>query len=228
MCDSARLSTKPRRGYTLRGRHRTGSGRCLPPLFVLALFLLLGCKGGHSGRDVPWGTADETDDDTTVYTLEETGGDTLLVGSAAYHDQAARAEELLRTLEDVKSPDMLLHAMDKYDQLHLDPAALSDADEQARLRALSARLKAAYAQACRDYQLPALGILQTIANVRQRLERCSSSAAFYRIVDARRGYFRELPEVHRLVAEPSQRGVVQKKANELLKLYQEKETLFAQ
>lgn len=188
----------------------------------------MGCKGG-SGRDVPWGTADENyeDADTAVYTLEETGGDTLLVGSAAYHSQAAHAEELLRTLQDVKSPEMLLHAMEKRDRLRTDYSAIADAAEQERLQALMQDVDAAYRQACHDYQLPARSILQTLTHVRTQLENCDNEASYQRIVQARRGYFRLLPQLHRLVSEPGERGRVRRQAAELLEIQEQKAKQFS-
>lgn len=227
MCDSARLSINPHTGHTPRGRHRIHTGRCLPPLFAAALLLLIGCKGDNK-RDVPWGTGNAyVDEDTTVYTLEETGGDSLLVGSAVYHDQAAQAEEVLHTLQDVKSPEMLLHAMEKLDKLHINYDAIDDENEQDRLLALMEDVHATYQQACHDYMMPAHGILQTIATVKGRLQQCNDEASFRRITEVRRGYFRLLPEIHRLVAEPNERKRVHQKATELQKLLDQKKAQFS-
>lgn len=179
---------------------------------------------------MPWGTEAEEyeDEDSTVYTLEETGGDSLLVGSATYHDAAAEGEQLLYKLTAVKSPNMLLLAMDAYESyVNKSQPSLDDDSEQARLDALNRDIRTAYEQACRDYMMPYNGVVATIKMVRQRLEQCHTSSELARMMDVRSSYFRMLPNVHRIVAEPNKRREVHRQAQELLKLLQRKQTEFS-
>ena len=55
------------------------------------------------------------DADTTAYTLEETGGDTLLVGSSPYHDTMQALESYHDRWESVASPDMLQTVLATYE-----------------------------------------------------------------------------------------------------------------
>lgn len=198
--------------------------------FVLALpLLLLSCKE-HTKREYPWGTEKESyiDEDTSTYTLEETGGDSLLTGSAPYHDAAERAERMLKKLQAVKSPDMLLEAMSEYDSYAketVDDMRLPQEEE--RLATLRQEVEEAYSEACRNYMLPARGVLQTIQLVRQRLENCDTPAKFNRLMEVRYAYFQNLPQLHRVVAEPNKRRTVHRQAMELQRLFSRKKSEFS-
>lgn len=210
-----------------RGEHR--SKRCYP-LFLLALLLpFLSCKE-NSKREYPWEVEENAyvDEDTTVFSIEETGGDTLLVGSVSYHDAAERAERMLNELQAVKSPDMLLAAMTAYDIYKKETTnVLNLPQERERLAKLQDEVDRAYSQACRDYMLPARGVLQTIQLVQQRLHNCHTSAEFNRLRDVRYAYFQSLPQLHRIVIEPNKRRVVHQQALELQKLLDSKQAEFS-
>lgn len=198
--------------------------------FVLALpFLLLSC-GQHTKREYPWGTEVETyiDEDTSTYTLEETGGDSLLTGSTSYHDAAERAERMLKELQAVKSPDMLLAAMSEYDSYAKETGGdVRLPQEQERLATLRQEVEKAYAEACRGYMLPARGVLQTLQLVRQRLESCDTQAKFNHLMEVRYAYFQHLPQLHRIVAEPGKRRTVHQQAMELQRLFSSKQSEFS-
>jgi len=210
-------------------RGRRHAKRCLP-LFLFAWLLLLYSCQKDAKREYPWGTGDETyiDEDTTVFTLEETGGDTLLVGSAPYHDAAERAERMHNELQAVKSPDMLLSAMADYEiYIKVSTDDVSLPQEKERLSALRQEVDNAYSQACRDYMLPARGVLETIQLVHQRIDNCTSSAEFNRLKDVRFGYFQNLPQIHKIVLEPNKRRTVRQKAMELQRLFNSKQAEYS-
>jgi len=206
-----------------RGRHRIG--RCLPLLFLAMVLGFYGCKS-EKERSAPWKIGEEEyeDEDSTVYTLEETGGDSLLVGSDTYHDMAAVGEKLLYKLNAIKSPDMLLNTMDEYENyINKEESDLDDDSERTRLNALNGDIRKAYERVCCDYMMPYRGVVETIQMVRKTVEDCKSSKDLNRLMDVRHSYFRMLPNVHRIVAEPDKRRDVYRQAQDLLKLLQRKQ-----
>lgn len=210
-----------------RGRHRIG--RCLPLLFMAVVLGLVGCKNEDKNA-VPWGTGEEVyeDEDTTVYTLEETGGDSLLVGSVTYHDAAATGEKLLYKLKAIKSPSMLLSAMDEYESyINKEQPNLDDESEQTRLSTLNKEIRETYEQACRDYMMPYRSVIMTIQTVRKQVENCKSYNDLARLRDVRFAYFRMLPNVHRIVEEPKKRREVHRAAQDLLNVWQRKQAEYS-
>ena len=170
------------------------------------------------------------DEDTTQVSLEEAGGDTLLVGSNEYYEAAKNLEMLERRMQAIKSPDMLLNVTKDYESVMSDARALNsqvtDPAETARIDSLMHCIKVAYEQARKNNVVPAVSVLETLQHVKQRLNECSSHAELCRIIDARYGFFLIIQSVHLIVEEPGKMREVHSRAKEVERLLNAKKQQF--
>ena len=175
------------------------------------------------------------DADTTAYTLEETGGDTLLVGSSPYHDTMQALEAYHERWESVASPDMLQMVLTTYDKdiqelrEKIDDATQSPyltSEEAERLKSTWNGLENLKNTKQGEYSIPAAGVIATIKNVERRLNECRSKQEFNRIIEARTSFFQQLSTIHLIVSEENKQREVRSLAHQLQRIYDSKRQEF--
>ena len=216
-----------------------GEGLGVRPLFtfLFSLFTLFSSCSSEQKR-IPDTYVSETtyiDADTTAYTLEETGGDTLLVGSSPYHDTMQALESYHDRWESVASPDMLQTVLATYEndiqalREKIDEATQSPyltSDEAERLRSTWKGLETLKTTKQGEYSIPAAGVIATIKNVEKRLNECRSKQEFNRITEARTSFFQQLSTLHLIVSEESKQREVRSLAHQLQRVYDAKRQEF--
>ncbi len=197
---------------------------------VLGLLLLTACNGNEQPRNhngLPNTEADPyVDEDTTQVTLEEAGGDSLLVGSTDYSEVARTIEMLQARVEATRSPDMLLVLIDDFAQQFSEArkaaAQVEDPTERQRLQAQLGQLHNTYNRTFQANTIPAAGVVDNLRNLQQRLQSCTSRAEFIRITDPRRSFFQHLPTLHLIIAEHNQQRIVRQLARQVESLYRQR------
>lgn len=192
---------------------------CLLATVAASCCIMSSCHHEKAKEATPSGYVDE---DTTEITLEEAGGDTLLVGSTAYYEAAKNLEVLERRMQAVNSPDMLLNTITEYDKLISEAKDLNrqvtDPKETARLDSLMHNIQVLFEQAREKNTLPAVSVIETLHFVKGRLNECASRAELCRIIDARYSFFKNIQSLHKIIENPQ-------KANEVHRLSKEVENL---
>lgn len=192
-------------------------------LGVLSCIFNTACHSDKSKMPTPSGYVDE---DTTQVTLEEAGGDTLLVGSNEYFEAAKNLEILERRMQAIKSPDMLLNMVCEYNELMANAQSLNEKvtnpKEQHRIDSLMLSIKLTYKQARKNNVVPAISLIENLQYVKKRLLECSSHAELCRIIDFRYDFFQHIESIHLIVEEPEKEHKVHSLAKEVKRLLLEK------
>lgn len=128
-------------------------------------------------------------------------------------------ELLQRRIENVKSPDMLMSMKAEFqrtlDSLTNNSNALS-ADEKAIIDEQRSNILAAYKKTCREYEIPADGVISNLQSCISRLNNANSREDVEKFIDSRRSMLSNLNIIHLCVESNSSKiGEVKRLASQL-------------
>lgn len=170
------------------------------------------------------------DPDPNYYTLEETGGDSTLVGSAAYYEAAVKVQNLKYEVDVIASPSMLQNIMpnisERLDECRSLTNSVSDEDEKQRLTSEIMSINNLFAQRCREYKMPAAGIIDNLLTVTYKVEQAKDAGDLKRIMEPRYGYFKNLSTLYMIVEEESKVAEVRRLSKNLEQKFNQKKRLF--
>ena len=202
---------------------------------VIVSMLLVACseqkqtQGTHGNQYYP----DEVDEDSTFVTLQEAGGDSMLVGSSLYSQTERDLKELLYETENVKSTYMLQLLLMHYDEdiqkankkvAEAESSGLCTAEEIATLRTTLDAIQDGVEDKWYDYAAPAVGVIGNLNYLIRSVNSARSKAELEKTLDRRTGYLQTLPTLHLVVQEPSQQKEVHRLAKELQRTIERKRT----
>lgn len=148
-------------------------------LSLALLTLLAACNENsksHMAEPTPSGYVDS---DTTYITLEEAGGDTLLVGTIDYSDTMVRLLRLQYNVDAVASPDMLLMLMETYDdelQACTTAAAnIEDTHERQRADSLLTLIRSTYDTRLAANRFPDFVLQSTLRDLIAEVNACRTA-----------------------------------------------------
>lgn len=166
--------------------------------------LLIGCDSGkkHSNFDE---YTEENEDLLPFGATDTIDGEKVSTECALVNFDF---ESLQRRVDNVKSPDMLMTL--KVDFMHtLDSLTLNSkqlpSDEQAKINTIRETLLASYNKACRDYEIPADGVISNLKICLERVNKADSRQALVRFTEVRRGMLHNLENIHLCVESKSTR-----------------------
>ena len=106
---------------------------------------------------------------------------------------------LVEKLEEVKSPDGLISAKKEYaaalSALNGQMNTLNDKDKTAVLN-YKKEAEAAYAQACKNYEIPASGVIANLNNLIRRIDQVKTKEELDRFQSSRLGMLRGLDDIY--------------------------------
>lgn len=139
-------------------------------------------------------------------------GVTDTINGTAVSDQCAimnhDLESLLRRVEAVKSPDMLMMVKADFEKT-LDSLTIGSgnmpAEEQAVIDSLRTSIISAYKDVCREYEIAPEGVIDNLNHCIQRVNNAKSRDDLIRFMDVRRGMLSNLDIIHLCVESSSNR-----------------------
>lgn len=174
---------------------------------------------------------EEADEDTAFVTLEEAGGDSMLVGSSLYSQTERDLKDLLYETENVRSTYMLQLLLMHYDEdiqkankkvAEAESSGLCTAEEIATLRTTLDAIQDGVEDKWYDYAAPAVGVIGNLNYLIRSVNSARSKAELEKTLDRRTGYLQTLPTLHLVVQEPSQQKEVHRLAKELQRTIERK------
>lgn len=115
-------------------------------------------------------------------------------------------EYLQRRVENVKSPDMLMRVKKDFNHI-LDSltscSELLSQEEKSTINEIRATILASYGQACKNYEIPADGVISNLTSCIDQLNEAHSRQEIVRFTECRRGTIRDLDYIHLCVESKS-------------------------
>ena len=128
-----------------------------------------------------------------------------------------QTEEMLSA---VKSPDALISAKKEYltltASLNKGLAGITT-QEQSVINAYKANLDNTYTAICREYEIPASGVIANLNNLISRIDKVRTKSELLRFQEARIGMLRKLDDIHLCVEHNSNRIAEVKRLAQTLK-----------
>lgn len=201
-------------------------------LFLLMTGLvLLSCSEQKQGTEGNQYYPDEVDEDTTYVTLEEAGGDSLLVGSSTYSQTERELGMLLYEVESVQSTSMLQMLLEHYDAdfqkavkdvENAVQSGLCSDEEIATLQSQLSSIQSTVNSAMNKYTVPAAGVLGTLNMLTRNIGNARTKEELDKALSSRGAVVNTLSTLHLVVQEPSQQREVHRQAKELQRLIERK------
>lgn len=205
--------------------------RTVPSMLLPLIATLLICSCHPKRKDgLP---ADNTTNEEAYPTAEEVLRDSIAkkedVGNACA-TICQRMQQTTETLSAVKSPDALIGAKKEY----LTLAASIDKElsgisqqEQSVVNAYKANLDKAYTTTCREYEIPASGVIANLKNLISRIDNIRTRSDLIQFQDVRMGMLRKLDDLY-LCVEHNSSGIPEiKRLSQTLKSkYEDKKQEF--
>ena len=139
--------------------------------------------------------------------------------------------DLKERLEAVKSPDALIRAKKKYQEVipRLNKANTTlDSQEKPVIQRTTAEMEAFYSKACREYEIPASGVIDNLKNLISRIDQIKTQQEFNRFQSARLGMLQGLDDIHLCVEQRSHHiAEVKRLAQTLKSKYEAKKQAFS-
>ena len=177
--------------------------RSLPYFLLMAMILLSACEPTkkRDGSDV------FNHDDDDFPTAEEVIRDSIAEEKHISKESAVvchNFEEIVTQLKNVNSPDALIIAKKAYAEAlaSLNNSSIHQEDK-AVLDSYKKEAEEAYQKACREYEIPASGVLANLKNLHERIDQVKTKPEFYRFQDCRRGMLNGLDDIHLCVQHDS-------------------------
>ena len=176
---------------------------------AMALLLLASCTSKEENRGPNFNSQQEEDDFASI---AEFVGDSVS-GEKVSKECAVvcyKIDSETESAESVKSPDALISLKKKH------AANMSEANSNAstldqRDRALvqehAAKAEEAYKNACRQYELPASGVIANLQNLIQSIDKVQTRKDFDNFRDCRIGMLEDLDNIHLCVESRNTSGV---------------------
>ena len=164
-----------------------------------------------------------TIEEETYPTAEEILRDSIAKKEDISNACATLCQRMLHTeemLSAVRSPDALIAAKKEY--LSLVPSidnelsAISK-EEKSVVNTYKANLESTYLSACREYEIPANGVISNLNNLISRINTIHTPSELIRFQEARIGMLRKLDDIHLCVEHNSNRIAEVKRLAQTLK-----------
>lgn len=166
---------------------------------VAALLLMLwACDSTSTPRG--GGAFDAADED--IPTAEDIASDTIAEKENIDRESASlcvKFSEAKGIMDEVRSPDGLVSAKKKYmemtQSLRSEMATLSK-EEKAAVTKYQQEAEASYTKACREYEVPANGVIANLNNLIRRIDQIHTKQELNRFQDCRLGMLQSLDDIH--------------------------------
>ena len=179
--------------------------KTLPCLAFVSLFLLSACDNTPKRN----GTHAFDHEDENLPTAEEVVYNNIAESEHIEKESAIICHDLITVTEKltaVNSPDALIDAKKAYTSalasFNKDIANLEGNDKTV-LENYKSEAEEAYNKACRDYEIPASGVIANLQNLISRIEKISTKQELYRFQDCRLGMLKGLDDIHLCVEHTS-------------------------
>ena len=198
-------------------------------LFIITVISFISCdskKGKTTWEDDDNDYSEETDYSTTEN--KSNNEDTFTLEDMSKVEKSIN--DLQSNINDVNSPDKLMEygseIEDKISMMENQISRSNDSNERDSLENQIYFLKKEYDEKQREYSMPANGLIQNINNLKKRLNECHSEKDFLDILNNRYSYFKNLPNLHKIVEEKNRQSEVREKASELSSIFSKKASEF--
>lgn len=167
-------------------------------MVVAVLLMLWACDSTPTTRR--GGAFDSADED--LPTAEDIAYDTIAEKENIDRESASlclKFSEVKEMMDEVQSPDGLVSAKKKYmettQSLRSEMTTLSR-EEKAAVTKYQQEAEASYVQACREYEVPASGVIANLNNLIRRIDQVHTKQELSRFQDCRLGMLKGLDDIH--------------------------------
>lgn len=167
-------------------------------LTFMSIQLLCSCNS----KDKDGLPADVADGESAYPTAEEMLRDSIAKKEDVSNECASICQRMIQTeemLSSVKSPDALISAKKEYlnltSSINKELSSISKEDKKVAT-AYKANLDKAYNAACKEYEIPANGVISNLNNLIRRIDKIHTQSEFFRFQDVRIGMLRKLDDLH--------------------------------
>lgn len=179
--------------------------KTLPFLALAILLLLSACENKPAFK--PDNPFEYTEED--LPTEEEVAYDNIMEKEHVERATAILCDELTQVTEqlnDVKSPTSIIKAKKAYlnalASLQHDMENLSEDDKKV-IRTYQATAEAAYNQACRNYEIPASGVIENLKSLLSNIDQVKTQQDMDHFEESRLGTLRNLDDIHLCIEQNS-------------------------
>lgn len=175
-------------------------------IFATALIvaaLIISCNSEHKNQ---YNSFEEEQEDLLPYGVTDTiNGEKVSKECALMNSDL---EWLLRKVERVKSPDMLMLVRKDFEHT-LDSLTIGSgnlvSEERTVINNICDSIRIAYAQACEEYEIPAEGVIDNLKHCITRVDQAKNSMQLELFIESRRGMLRNLDYIHLCVESKSKK-----------------------
>lgn len=165
--------------------------------------LITSCKSEHKSQ---YNTYEEQYEDLLPYGVTDTiNGEKVSKECALMNNDL---ERLLNRVERVKSPDMLMLLRKDFEHT-LDSLTIGSdnlaTEEKTVINHLCDSIRTSYAQVCKQYEIPADGVIDNLKRCINRVNQAGTVTQLYTFMDNRRGMLRNLDYIHLCVESNSKK-----------------------
>ena len=172
--------------------------KSLPYLLLVFLLMLAACESTPKRN----GSSIFEHEDEDLPTSEEVIYDSIAKQEHIQKESAVHCDNLTNLttkLKEVNSPDALILAKKEYTttitSVNNALANLGN-NEKAVIANYRKEAQEAYDEACRQYEIPASGVIANLQNLISRIDQIKTKQEFYRFQDCRLGMLRGLDDSH--------------------------------
>ena len=194
------------------------------PTLIIPISILVSCNSSSPEKAKGEAINEEYERmEENMPTAESLAYDSIAEKEHINTESAAICHEfsrLVNKLKDVKSPDGLISAKKDYaaglTTLNGQMSTLNDNDKTAVLN-YKKEAEAAYAQACKNYEIPASGVIANLNNLIRRIDQVKTKEELDRFQSSRLGMLHGLDDIYLCVEHNSPRIAEVKRLAQTLK-----------
>ena len=183
----------------------------LPHLLLCGMLTLCACESKHPDKSTRNGISSETSTlatdsaETAEAPIDSLSNEEVSTKCGVIYCELTNLSEQLAA---VNSPDALIRAKKDYlenlPKLTQETTTL-DSNEQAMVQQLMEKVTHQYEKTCREYEMPANGVIDNLNHLISRIDKVHSKAELQRFQDVRIGMLRKLDDLYLCVEHDSKR-----------------------